>query len=60
VDRERWIEIKRVSRDSILGSYPLVTSGWCCHKCYWQLFSEDLGPCTPNGRIQAEHVDGVR
>jgi hypothetical protein len=26
--------------------------------CYQQLFSEDLGPYAPNGRSQAEHVDG--
>jgi hypothetical protein len=50
-DRERLIEIKRISRDSILGSHPLVTPGWCCHKCYGQtVFSEDLGPCIPTGR----------
>jgi hypothetical protein len=24
------------------------------------VFSEDLGSCVPNGRIQAEHVDWVR
>jgi hypothetical protein len=24
------------------------------------VFSEDLGPCIPNGRIQVGHVDGVR
>jgi hypothetical protein len=24
------------------------------------MFSEDLGPCVPNERIQAEHVDRVR
>jgi hypothetical protein len=24
------------------------------------VFSEDLGSCIPNGKIQAEHVDGVR
>jgi hypothetical protein len=23
------------------------------------VFSEDLGPCIPNGRIQAEHMDEV-
>jgi hypothetical protein len=22
------------------------------------VLSEDIGPCVPNGRIQAEHVDG--
>jgi hypothetical protein len=22
------------------------------------VFSKDLGPCIPNGRIQAEHIDG--
>jgi hypothetical protein len=27
--------------------------------CYQQsMFSEDLGPCAPNGRIQVEHMDG--
>jgi hypothetical protein len=26
---------------------------------FWQLFSEDLGPCAPNGITQAEHVDEV-
>jgi hypothetical protein len=29
--------------------------------CDWQsLFSEDLGPCVPGGRVQAEHMDRVR
>jgi hypothetical protein len=27
-DRERWIAIKRISRDSILGSHSLVVLGW--------------------------------
>jgi hypothetical protein len=41
----------------ILSKYlPSVALGWHCHKCYLELlFSEDLGPCAPNGRIQAEH-----
>jgi hypothetical protein len=59
-DKERWTKIKKISRDSVLGSHPSVVPDWCHHKCYWQLFSEDLGPCAPSRRIQAEHVDGVR
>jgi hypothetical protein len=51
-DRERWIEIKRISRAGILGSHP-SSPGWLLHKCYQQMvFSEDLGPCVP--------MDGVR
>jgi hypothetical protein len=59
-DRERWIEVKRISRNSILGSYPSVAPGWL-HRYYQQTgFSEDLDPCVPNGSIQAEHVNGVK
>jgi hypothetical protein len=24
------------------------------------VFPKDLGPCVPNGRIQAKHMNGVR
>jgi hypothetical protein len=59
-DRERrFEEKKRISRDSI---------GISSLGCFWlalpQMLSaivfSDLGPCVPNGRIQAEHLDGVR
>jgi hypothetical protein len=60
-DRKRWTEIKGINRGSILGSHPSVAPGWLHHKFYWQMmFSEDLGLCVPDERIQAEHMDGVR
>jgi hypothetical protein len=27
-DRERWIEMKRMSRDSLLSPHPLVAPAW--------------------------------
>jgi hypothetical protein len=39
-DKERWIEIKRIIRHSILGSHPLVAPGWnttnVIRNCYSQ------------------------
>jgi hypothetical protein len=60
-DKEGWMKIKRITRDSILGVHPLISPGWQHHKYYQQtVFPEDLGPCIPDGGIQAELVDGVR
>jgi hypothetical protein len=35
---------------------PLCGRMWSCYQ--QRVFSEDLGLCIPNGRIQAEHIDG--
>jgi hypothetical protein len=40
-------------------SIALLINLFSFNFCWQMVFSEDLGPCVPNGRIQAEHVDGV-
>jgi hypothetical protein len=58
-DRERWIEIKRISRDSILGSQPLVAPGWYRHKCYQQqVFLEALVLAFQMEESKQNHMDG--
>jgi hypothetical protein len=51
-----------LTKSVITNVYLYTVTLPCMHKscCYQQSFSEDLGPSTPNGRIQAEYVDGVR
>jgi hypothetical protein len=48
-------QIEHINKDMQVGGWRHGTS---CHR---QSFSEDLGPCAPNGGIQAENmgVEGV-
>jgi hypothetical protein len=58
--RERRIEIKGLTEKAYWDlTPPLLPDGFVTNVGKW-CFPNDLGHCVFNGRIQAEHVDGMR